>query len=419
MYAFLDTIVIVLLILVFTGYINEKFIKIPLEVCLLIVSLIIGLILIIFFQDVNSIFTKLFSLEVINNFLIKGVLCFMLFSGSYKISFKLLKDKLKIISLMAIFTTMLSALIFGVLCYYLFQLLNLDFSLNQCLLIGCILAPTDPIAAMSILNKVGLNKDIGLTIEGESLFNDGVGIALFLAIGASLNLNQQAINPLDFISLLLKEVFGAVIIGLIISFILWKLFSTTKDKNIQIFISLLAVSSIYVICQHLGFSSAIAAVVCGIYFATMLDKELCANNQCNDYQYLFDFYSVIDSLLNGALYIILGLTSINILIYTSLNIVPIIITILLNFIGRYFGVLLIAILVKEKPANLSVIKFTNLLSYAGLKGALCLALAIDAFDYFKINEFHTVIIIVFSVVLFTTLIQGLTIGKFYNKYYLN
>lgn len=318
-------------------------------------------------------------------------------------------------SCLALLTTILASFLYGVIFYgigCLLGLSNLNFA--YCLLLGCIISPTDPIAAMSILNKVGLPEDVALTIEGESLFNDGVGVALFVVVSGSIQ-GTSGGGVMNFLLLLGKELLGAIVIGLLISFLLYQLFLRTKDVYRQLFVSLLAVSASYVICENMGCSSAIAAVVCGIFFATFMDKPEKENPE--QFYIYRNFWSVVDSLLNSILYVLLGLTFINICMYTKNNILWILAAIVGNVTARYLGVLATAVVIREKPQAYGILPFTKLLTWAGLKGALCLALAMQTHTFLPQEVFQTVIICTFAVVMFTTLGQGLTIGKFYQRNY--
>ncbi len=406
--------VLMLAVIVFVGFVNEKTVKLPTEIALLLFSLLLSIAYIgvsAFLADSQRISVPL---NILDDFLVKGFLCFMLFAGSCKISYKSIKPQLRLITLLALLTTTLSALLYGVLTFALFSLFNVQLDFLHCFLLGCIISPTDPIAAMSILRKVGLAEDIALAIEGESLFNDGVGIALFVVVSTTIKSQAASINGLSFVAILFKEVVGALAIGLLVSFVLYKLFVRTKDLYRQIFISLLAVSASYVICQYLDFSSAISAVVCGIYFASFTDKNKTVEKHFRVY---YDFWTVVDNLLNSILYVLLGLTIIDLFRYADGNVLPIALAIPANIAARYLGVFASAALVQSKPQHLPTTKFTGLLTWAGLKGALSLALAVDTKSFLDAATFETVLIITFAIVMFTTLIQGLSIGRFYKARY--
>ncbi len=412
---FLLAFVIVMFILVFGGYINEKFLKLPTEIALLIISFCIGLlyILISYLANPNHLPVG-FPIEYFSDILVNGLLCFMLFSGASNITFRKVKRNVKAISLLALVTTTLSTFLFGFISYCMLTLLGYtQFSLLEMLLFGAIISPTDPIAATSILKKVGLSKELNLVIEGESLFNDGVGIAIFVAISRAMSSTSKSINVASFFLVLMQEIFGAIGIALVISFILSYFFKKTKDRYRQIFISVLALTSSYVACQYLHFSSAISAVVCGIYFATIVAKE--SQKEEKDFQVYEDFWKVIDNLLNYLLYIVLGLFFVNLFLYAENNLIYIAVVTVTLLVSRYLGVFAVSFGIKPIPESLSRNQFSMLLTWAGLKGGLSLALMIESSRLLATDKFHTMIICVFAIVLFTTVFQGLSVDKFYKR----
>ena len=151
---------------------------------------------------------------------------------------------------------------YGLLFYGAAKLLGLSFTLPICLMFGSIVAPTDPIAATSILKKFHLPPGIGFIIEGESLLNDGMGVALFVFFSGMVKAEESG----GFFSVMIKELAGAVVVGAVVTCLCFAVFWRTKDEARQIFTSLLAVSMAYAICEGFGFSGAIASVVCGVLF---------------------------------------------------------------------------------------------------------------------------------------------------------
>ncbi len=408
--------VVLISIVIFATFINEKTLKLPTEIALLIVSVLIGIVLLLVQSYGVEVQMLNFQLDLLDEFLVKGVLCFMLFSGSYGIHIKTLKSQSKTIAMLAIISTLLSALVFASLFYGLTLLIGLSsITFMHCLLLGCIISPTDPIAAMSILTKVGLPEETAITIEGESLFNDGVGVALFVVVLAAIQNGQSSIDPLEFSGLLVKELCGGIIVGIIISFLLSKLFVNTNDTILRVFISLLTVSLAYVICEEVGVSSAISAVICGIYYANILGKK--HEEKTPEYVLFKNFWEVFDKLLNGLVYVLLGLSSVSIISYIDSTIIWILVALICCIIARYAGVGIVSFLIKKRPNGLSRSKFVNLLTYAGLRGALSLALVTNTSSALSEKVFHILLISTFGIILFTTIVQGLTIGKFYKKYY--
>ncbi len=408
--------VLLIFIVIIATFINEKTLKLPNEIALLIFSVLMGAAVFVMseFGFGTSYFE--FKLEILDEFLVKGVLCFMLFAGSYGIHIKTLKVQSKNIALLAMVATVLSTLIYTGIFYGIAMLLGLSsLTLMHCLLMGCIISPTDPIAAMSILTKVGLPEETAIAIEGESLFNDGVGVALFVVVLSAIQSGQDVINPIEFTGLLVKELCGGIAIGLMISFLLNKLFKNSNDAILRVFISLLTVSLSYVTCEQIEVSSAISSVVCGLYYANTLSDLHDTKSIEND---LFkNFWEVFDKLLNGLVYVILGLSSISILTYVNSTLLWILIAIISSIAARYLGVGLVSLFMKKRPNGLSRIKFANLFTYAGLRGALSLALVINTANSLNVEVFHILLVSTFGIIIFTTIAQGLTIGPFYKKNY--
>src|SRR5574344_2040430 len=173
---------LILLIIIVTHLVNDKTLKLPTDILLVGVAFIIGLVARILCTTIftGNEFYEYFLNFDFNTFLMDGILCFLVFVGSSKINFNKFVHNIKNITILSILTTVFTTFIYGGLFYLLNLCLSLNFTIWMCFILGAVIAPTDPIAATSILNKIGLSKNVTSIFEGESLFNDGVGIALFL-----------------------------------------------------------------------------------------------------------------------------------------------------------------------------------------------------------------------------------------------
>ena len=239
------------------GFFNEKVTKLPYEISLMLFSTVIGILIII----ASALFSGSEILEQaqmmdIKDFLLEGVLCFMLFSGSCRMKLE-------------------------------------DFKAQ---------AP-----ATGILSKFGLPKKISFLIEGESLFNDGVGVALFVCFSGMVTSSSSG----SFFGIMLKEIAGAVLVGAAVTVLCFLMFRFTKSKMLRIFISMLAVSLSYAICEKCDFSGAIASVVCGILFSALRSRY--SEEEPEAVQTFDSFWETLDSLLNSILYVMLGLSFVRIL----------------------------------------------------------------------------------------------------------
>lgn len=408
---FLVIAVVLLLFVVVLGYFNEKIPKITYEIALMLFSVVIGFgCLIVGYtlhvEPVQKFVNSIASIDL-DAFLMDGVLCFMLFAGSCHMKLLNFKKHAKIISLLAIGATLLGAVFYGLLFYGASLLLGLGISLPTCLMFGSITAPTDPIAATSILKKFNLPKQIGFIIEGESLLNDGVGVALFVCFSSMVSAEDGG----GFFAVMFRELFGAVAVGLVVSVICFQIFKRTEDAPRRIYTSLLAVSMSYVACDYFGFSGAIASVVCGVMFSAQ--RNLQANRDHAMELEEFDaFWEILDNLLNSVLYVLLGLGFLHILQMPNVLLVSILV-IIFNFIGRFGSVGISSLFAGKLPDGYDKLSFTKLLTWGGLRGGLCVALAMSTQSMLPAEIYHIILGGTYAIVSFTTIVQGMTMTKVY------
>lgn len=400
--------VIIIAIIVAAGILNENYFKIPFEIALVLTAFILSLTLKILPAEFGNLImsnTQTFSLD---SFLMDGVLCFMLFAGASNIHFSKFLSNLKPITLLAFLGTFICSMVYGSLLYLLSQCLNLNIDIWTCILAGCVLSPTDPIAATSILNKVGLAKNVTATIEGESLFNDGTGVALFICF-KNIVCNTSG---LSLPALIAKELLGAAAVGITVSFLLFKLLRLTKNPVMHIFISILDVSLVYVICEHFGFSGVIAAVVCGMYFSKCMEKHGNWRMVVDPKDLYKSFWHVADTLLNSILFVLIGI-SILYIPYHHMFLMLLIPTILINLVSRYISVAFCSLFIEKNkvPNKYSIHEFSSLLTWSGLKGGLSLALALSCSEFLPPRTYDIVLIITYITIFFTTVFQGLSVAK--------
>lgn len=408
---FLLYLVCILFVIVAIIIFNEKVTKLANEIALLMCSLVVGIILMIIVSIAGEATASVQILETIGKYrldkvLLKGLLCFMLFTGASELKLPSLVHNFKPICLLALLTTVIASFIYGGLFWCVTKLIGFDMDFTLCLLMGSIVSPTDPIAATGILNKMGLTKNITAVMEGESLFNDGTGVALFIFL-KDLYLDTKGNN---FFLVMSKELFGALFVGLVVSFLFSLLLKLTNDPIKHILISLLTVALCYVICEECGFSGVIASVVCGIYFSTFTERLKALNKELDPNDYYKDFWSIIDKILNYILYVMIGLSFVYVTKVKGFVIVAIA-AILFNLVARYLGVLLSTVISRQCPDGYEIRPFTILMTWSGLKGGLCLALAMSAQEFLPRDAYNFIMYVTFITIIFTTVVQGLTVGR--------
>ncbi len=405
--------IIILAVIVFAGILNEKIFKLQSDIALILITVILAMILLIvravipdgtataFIDGLGS-----FGFE---EYLMDGVLCFMLFAGAGKVNMGKFRQNLRPICLLALLATMLSSFIYGGLFYLVAGIFAIPMDIWTCILLGCVVSPTDPIAATGILNKIGLSKSVCSVIENESLFNDGTGVTLFIFVRSIVMSSGKS----NFFVLMGREVLGAAAVALGVSFLLFRLMRLTRDPVRYILISLLDVSLVYVICEHLGFSGVIASVVCGMYFSYSMDKMARQVMVVDPRDYYRDFWEILESILNAILFVMIGLLVLNAELsrYVAILIPA---SIIVLIISRSAGVFISTVMTgKHIPGNYNLTEFVTLMTWAALKGGLSLALAVGTKEYLPHDIYVVFINVTYISIFFTVLVQGLTVGKVY------
>ncbi len=400
-------------VIVFIGILNEQIFKLQGDIALLLFTVVIALVLVVLKAVIpeGSItgFIEGLGEFGFEEYLMDGALCFMLFAGAGKVNMGKFRQNLRPICLLALLSTMLSSFIYGGLFYLIALLFGIPMDIWMCILLGCVVSPTDPIAATGILNKIGLSKSVCSVIENESLFNDGTGVTLFIFI-RSIVMNSGKSN---FFVLMGREVLGAVAVALVVSFLMFRLMKLTKDPVRYILISLLTVALVYVICEHLGFSGVIASVVCGMYYSYAMDKMERRVVVVDPHDFYKDFWEILESILNAVLFVMIGLLVLNVSVSRfAAVLIPASIVILIA--SRAAGVFMSSVLTgRHIPGNYSLTEFVTLMTWAALKGGLSLALAMGTKEYLSPEVYDVFINVTYISIFFTVLVQGLTVGKVY------
>lgn len=412
----MECFLVIFIFIVAIRVVNERFIHMQGDIALVLFSSAISAIVLAaaHFAD-NTAFSE--AVGYIGSFgfseyLLDGVLCFMLFAGAGKVSSRKFKANLKTISLLALLTTVISSAVYGVLFWGAAQLFGIKLDIWLCILFGCIVSPTDPIAATGILNKLGLSKNVTSVIESESLFNDGTGVALFLFVKSIVSRSGGE----NFLVVMLKEVLGAFAVAFAVSFLLFKLITVTKSPVTRIIISLLDVSLCYAVCEECGFSGIIASVVCGMYFSYMTDKKLDSITVTDPEGIYRSFWDAAEEILNSVLFVMIGLS---LLSARASEYLPFIIpaAIVIGLASRFVGVIISGLINGKRsiPGNYNLTEYSALMTWTGLKGGLSLALAMSTAEFLGEPEYIIAVDLAYVTIFFTTIVQGLTTKLVYQR----
>ncbi|MGV6830776.1 MAG: cation:proton antiporter [bacterium] len=324
----------------------------------------------------------------------------LLFAGAIHVNLKgLLKEKSPVL-IYATVGVVLSTLLIGTLFYSVINLLGLHVSYLYCLVFGALISPTDPVAVLALLKKAGAPKKMEIKIVGESLFNDGVGIVVFLTI-LSLATMMHEFELSHIIGEFAKEAGGGFVMGILLGLLgKYCIKSVTNEPIIAVHISLAIVLGGYAISNWIHISGAIAMVVAGLIIGEYLNTRSLSEKIKN---HMNIFWKVLDEIFNAVLFVLIGLEII-VLEFNSTYLLLGLISILIVLVVRLFSVLVSNLLLKK----INRVNFNEsiILTWAGLRGGISIALALSLPEgtIRDIILYTTYVIVVFSII-----IQGLTI----------
>jgi monovalent cation:H+ antiporter, CPA1 family len=391
------------------AYVNYRFVRLSPTIGIMALSLGFSLVLIglqgFFPESYRSLTLVIGSIDF-HTLLMKGMLGFLLFAGAIHIDAgNLKKERLPIIALASV-STLLSTGIVGTLLYYLFHAFGTDIALMYCLLFAALISPTDPIAVLSILKKAGLPKSLELKIAGESLFNDGVAVVIFVTLLSVAQTGADHLVLKDVVLLFGIQAGGGLLLGSLLGYASYRAVRSIDKYEVEVMISIATVMGGSLLAEQLGVSGPLAMVAAGIVFG---NKGLETGVSDLSRDYLVKFWDLIDELLNASLFMLIGFEMLVIKYDNALLMVGGI-TVMLVLLARWVSVALPVLFIKR------IIPFerhaVTILTWGGLRGGLSVALALSLPEAMHRDQF---VAMTYMVVVFSILVQGLTIGGLYKK----
>ena len=389
------------------AYLNHRFLKMPPAIGLMVLGLLTSLALVglaqLGVQPVLDL-TRVVGRIDFNALVMQVMLGFLLFAGSIHVDTRRLGALRWSVGTLALVATPLSTALVGGAMYYLLPLLGLPTPLGYCLVFGALISPTDPVAVLSILTKARIEKNLEIKIVGESLFNDGVGVVLFVVLLEAAQMGAQDVTLTHALAVFAREALGGVALGTTLGLGTAWLLRTVDNYQVEVLLTLALVAGGTGLAQHLHTSGPLAMVVAGLlvgYFSR-LGAALADESQ----DYVDKFWELVDEVLNAVLFVLVGLEAL-----------------VLPITGRIIGAGVVAIVVvllarlTSVAASLALLKSSKLfrpsqhgvsvLTWGGLRGGLSVALALGlpASAPKELLVGITYVIVVFSIIG-----QGLTIG---------
>lgn len=391
------------------GYINFRFIKLPATIGIMLLSLIVSLFVIATGNIHPGLFIKITDvIKAIdfNTALMKVMLAFLLFAGAIHIDVKQLKKESAAIITFSTIGVLVSTFIIAALMFVVTKWFGMPIEFIYCLLFGALISPTDPIAVLGILKRAKIPPTLEMKISGESLFNDGVAVVVFITIYEIIKVGYDNVSALQIGWLFLKEAGGGLLFGLLLGYIGFWALKSINNYVIEVLITLAIVMGGYGLAGYLHISGPLAMVVAGLVTG---NKSFEKGTSDVTRDYIDKFWEMLDEVLNAILFLLIGFEMLIIPFSQTLFWLGCI-TIVIVLLARFISVAMpIAVLRFGKAFERNAIP---ILTWGGLRGGISVALALSLP---KTSYNEVFVSITYIVVLFSIMVQGLTIGKFARK----
>ncbi|OJJ13885.1 sodium:proton antiporter [marine bacterium AO1-C] len=386
---------------------NKKVIKLPSTIGVMLIALVVSLVMIVLSKiypaTVQPVCKAVEELDF-PELLMEVMLSFLIFAGAFHTNTRLLTREGRAVLIFATLGVLISTFVVGGLTYLILPFIGLKISFVHCLLFGALISPTDPIAVLAILKASHVPKSLETDIAGESLLNDGVAVVVFITI---LNIAEKGIGqvaPTDVMILFVKEAIGGGIWGFVLGWIGFQLMKIAQDDKIDVLITLAMVMGGYLSSEMMHISGPLAVVMAGLVMSAKVQNNALGQEVT---KHVNIFWENVDEVLNAVLFLLIGAEIIN--VFREVNssyIIAGILAIAIVLIARAVSVALplpLTSLRKHSPS-----KSMAILIWGGLRGGISVALALSLKDAMSKD---LIVTMTYIVVVFSIIVQGLTIGK--------
>ncbi len=399
-----DILAILLTLSAVFSYINYRFLKLPTAIGLMLIAMLTSLGLILAGQiggnlD-DAVILMLNSIDF-NATLLHGMLSALLFAGALHVNINDLARQRWVILILATVGVIAATFMIGAAMSWIFGRMGLDIPFIYCLLFGALIAPTDPIAVLGILKSANAPKSLVTKITGESLFNDGIAVVVFLVLfGIATGTEPASVTSV--LQLFFTEVFGGILFGLVIGSIAFMMLRKVDNYQVEVLITLAVAIGGYAMAEHLHLSAPLAIVVAGLLIGNH-GRSLAMSEKTREH--LDTFWELIDEVLNAVLFVLIGLEMV-ILTFRDEYLLAGLIAIPTILLVRWISVGIPVVLMR--PFRTFTPGAITILTWGGLRGGISVALALSLPNG-EIRD--TLVVVTYVVVVFSIMVQGLTIGR--------
>jgi CPA1 family monovalent cation:H+ antiporter len=385
------------------SYLNHRYIGLPTTIGVMLIAMVLSILLTLlgpFGLSLDESAQRLLSGIDFDKTLLHGMLSFLLFAGALHININDLAAWKWSIGSLAIVGTVISTFIVGTLAWWLLGWLGVELSYLYCLLFGALISPTDPIAVLGILKTAGAPKGLEMKITGESLFNDGVGVVLFLII-LEMAAGGHEMTIAHVGEVFAEEALGGAFFGLGIGYAAYRMLKSVDNYQVEVLITLALVAGGYALADRLHLSGPIAIVVAGLLIGNH-GRLLAMSAETREHLDLF--WELVDEILNAVLFVLIGL-EVLVLTFTGAHLIAGMAMILVVLAARFVSVLIpVTALRPFRPFDPGTVR---IMTWGGLRGGISIALALSLPPGM---ERGVIVAITYIIVAFSILVQGLTIG---------
>jgi monovalent cation:H+ antiporter, CPA1 family len=401
----LDIVAILVVLTATFAYVNFRFMRFPMTIGVMTIALVLSLAVVAIDKlgygvprgQAHALLSSIDFTDV----LMQGMLSFLLFAGALHVDLQGLRRVAWQVGALAVLGTALSTLIIGYGSWYLLGVLGIAIPLIHCLLFGALISPTDPIAVLSVLKSAKVLPSVEATIAGESLVNDGIGVVLFTLL---LGMLESGVVPSvgAGVEVFVREALGGAAFGIALGYFVYRVLRTIDNPQVEVLITLATVLGGYALAYSLHVSGPLAMVASGLLVGNE-GRAFAMSDQTR--LHLDIFWKLLDELLNGVLFLLIGL-EFALIAFPAGSLNAVLLVIVLSVLARYLVVGLPATVWSgwfQLPAGSGL-----LLTWSGVRGGISVALALSLPPG---AERDVVLMLTYSVVVFSILVQGLTVGR--------